>query len=208
MAKEEVKKKSTVRESTPKETKVVTEPKFEKVEEPKIEETAEEVEVKEVVEEKPKERKKAIDIDLHEFIEVRSVTNGGLSYKSPKTGVIVRWRECGDTEYIEFTELMTMKSSNPRFLNEPLIVIDDEDVVAKLGLSKLYEDMFDVDKLEEFFEYSVTKMTELLETMPSGIKTLIGDRAVNMIKDETLYDLRKIKLLEDKIKIDLQILMD
>ena len=160
------------------------------------------------VEEKPQERKKAVNIDLHELIEVRSVNKGGLTYKSPKTGVVYRWEECGNTEYLEFAELMTMKSAKPRFLNEPFIVIDDVDVVEKLGLTKLYDEMYDVNDIDNFFNLSVTKMTELFSTMPNGIKTLIGDKAISMIKDETLYDIRKIKLIEESVQIDLQILMD
>lgn len=182
--------------ATPKKKEVKKETKVEKAEE-----------IKEVKEE-PKARKKAVDIDLHELIEVRSVTNGGLTYISPKTGMKVRWQETGDVEYMEFAELMTMKSARRGFLEQPLIVIDDEDVVEKLGLTKLYENMFDIDDIDSFFELSVTKMSEQLETMPRGIKTLVADKATKMIKDETLYDLRKIKLLEDKVRIDLQILMD
>lgn len=172
--------------------------------EPKTKEVKEEAKQ----EEKPQERKKAVNIELHELIEVRSVNKGGLTYKSPKTGVVYRWEECGNIEYLEFAELMTMKSAKPRFLNEPFIVIDDVDVVEKLGLTKLYDEMYDVNDIDNFFDLSVTKMSKLLETMPNGIKTLIGDKAVSMIKDESLYDIRKIKLIEESVKIDLQILMD
>ena len=45
---------------------------------------------------------------------------------------------------MNLAELMTMKSSKPKYLTEPYMVIDDMEVVEKLGLTKLYEDMFDV----------------------------------------------------------------
>lgn len=196
----DTKKKSAPKKATPKKT---TKAKPEKVE--VKEETKAEVEEKE---EKPKQRSRAVDIDLHELIEVRSVTHGGLVYISPKTNMKVLWEQLGDVEYMEFAELVTMKSAKPNFLNKPLLVVDDEDVIQKLGLTKLYEDMYNVDNIDEFFDLSVTDMSEQLKTMPEGIKTLVGDKASAKIKDETLYDLRKIKLIEEKANVDLQILMD
>ena len=195
------KAKETVKKDTAKTTKVKTE---------KVEDVVEAIEVEEEKETTPQEtkRKKAIEIDLHEYIPVWSVTNGGLNYISRKTNNIYRWQNYGDVEYIEFGELITMKSSKPKYLNTPRIIIDDAEVVEKLGLSKLYENMFNIDELDDFFRLSASKMEEKLNNMPEGFKSLIKDEAVKKIKDGSLYDLRKIKLLEKKVHVDLQIIMD
>lgn len=191
----------------------------EEVEEEEVVEVKEEVkeDKKETKKEEPKKEKpkktnrkrvQTIDIEPNELIAVRSVTKGLLIYVSSRTGQTVRWSDFGSVEYVEFGELVTMRSANPKFINEPYIAIDDEEVVEKLGLKDLYDSMIDVDNIEDFFSNSLDRMKELIEQMPKGNKKLIGDTAHEMIKDGKLYDIRKIKLLEEELGIGLQIAMD
>lgn len=163
---------------------------------------------KETPQETRTDRQKSVKIELNEMIPVRSVTQGGLTYISPKTGFTVTWDEYGTEEYIEFSELLTMKASRNKFLSEPYLVIDDEDVVKKLGLTKLYEEMVDFDNLEDFFNQRPSTMEEKLEKLPRGIKKLIADKSRKMIQDGELFDIRKIKIIEKKLHLDLQMLMD
>lgn len=200
-------KKATPRAKV-EETKVVeTEETVEDIQEEVVEKV--EVKAEPIIEKKTtEERKKSVNIDLHEMIPVRSVTKGGLSYKSPKTGLLVRWNDYGSEEYLEFGEIMTMKSSKPKFLTEPYIVIDDEQVVEKLGLKELYANLEAVGNIETLFRDDVKTMEDKIAKMPKGIKKLAGDKSREMIQNGELYDIRKIKLLESKLNIDLQILMD
>lgn len=153
-------------------------------------------------------RKKAVKIELNEMIPVRSVTKGGLTYISPKTGLTVMWSDYNTEEYMEFGELLTMKASKMRFLTEPYVVVDDDTVAEKLGLSKLYEDMIDIEDIEDFYEKKVEKMEEILKKVPRGIRKLIADKSRELIQKGSLFDIRKIKLLEKELEIDLQILME
>lgn len=198
------KKKATKTPVTKKET-AKTKPT--KKAETKVEET---VEVKEEVVEETKtpRRKKTTQIELNEMICLRSVTKGGLTYISPKTGMEVTWDDYNTEEYIEYGEILTMKSSKPRFLTEPFVVIDDVEVAEKLGYQKMYDEMLDVDNLDSFYKSTIEEMEEQLEKSPKGIKRLIGDKAREQIKDGELVDIRKIKLLEDELKIELSVLID
>ena len=185
--------------------KVTTTKKAETKVEPKVEEIKE---VEEVKEDKPVERKKSANIDTNSQILVRSVTKGGLTYISPKTGMQVTWDNYGTEEYIDYGEILTMKSSKPRFLTEPYLVIDDEEVAIKLGYKKMYDEMIDIDNLENFYKQSLEEMTEQIEKSPKGIKKLIGEEAASQMKDGNLNDIRKIKLLEEKLNIELSNLLD
>lgn len=198
---EKVEKKDT-KKSTKKTAKKSTAKKKDKKEE-NIEEVETEKEKSKTV-----ERKKAKRIDPNELITVRSVTQGGLTYISKKTGTVIEWTEYGVEEYMEFGELLTMRASAPKFLNDPFIVVDDEDAAERLGLTKMYADMVDIDNLEGFYKQSPDKIEKQLEKMPRGIKRLIGDKARDLIDDGELYDLRTIKIIEEKLQLDLQILMD
>ena len=191
------------------EVKEVVEEKKETTRKPATKKTTakkEEVKKEEVVEE-PK-RAKVKKIDANELITVRSVTKNGLTYISKKTGTEVKWSEYGAEEYMEFGELLTMKASKPRFLSDPFIVIDDEDVAERLGLTKMYSEMIDLQNINGFYSLSLEEMKEKIDKMPVGIKRLVSDRARELVETGVFYDIRKIKLLEKELKIELQLLID
>lgn len=146
-------------------------------------------------------RKKQVDRDL--MVACRNVTEGRLTYISKKTGLQTRWSNYGDIEYLDVAELMTMKASQPKFLTEPWLVIEDDDVVEFLGLKHLYQKLVDVDDLNSFFNKSHTEMEKILDRIPNGVKESIATRARKMVEDGTLYDNRKIRVIEEKLQIDL-----
>lgn len=159
----------------------------------------------EKTESKPVKKKQQIDRDL--MVACRNVTDGLLVYISKKSGLETVWMNHGDEEFIDVGELLTMKASQPSFLSEPWLVVDDEDVAEYLGLKHLYAKLVDIEDLDGFFEKDIYEMEDTLEKIPKGIKESIAIRARKKIEDNTLYDTRKIRLLEDKLKIDLSILL-
>lgn len=174
---------------------------------PKVEPTVEVVE--EIVEEKVEKPQKPIlrkkQIDLNQLVPCRNVTVGNLIYVSKKTGLQTLWMSYDDVEFIDVGELLTMKASQPKFLTEPWLVIDDEDVVEYLGLKHLYAKLADVEDLDSFFDKSHGEMEAILEKLPNGTKNSIISRSRQLVEDGTLFDNRKIKVLEKALKIDLSI---
>lgn len=201
MSEKKKEEKKTVKKTKPK-----TKAKATSKKEAKVESLKEEV-VEEVKEPTPT-RRKSIDIELNSMICLRSVTKGGLTYISPKTGMQVTWGDYGDEEYLDYGEILTMKSSKGSFLNRPFVIVDDEEVAEKLGLTKMYNEMINLDSLDSFHRQSIEDITKQIEKSPKGIKKLIGDKAREQIQNGELVDIRKIKLLEDKLKIELSILID
>jgi hypothetical protein len=142
-------------------------------------------------------------IDLREMVPCRNITNGSLTYISKKTGTVVKWTNFGDIEYIDVAELLTMKSGQPRFFNEPWIMIDDEDVIDYLGLRQIYDKIINPDEIEYFFSMSVDEITDKLGKASHGTKELVASKAREMIENETLYDNRVIRAIEKALSIDL-----
>lgn len=183
---------TTTKKTTTKKKVASTKPK---------EEVVEKVEVKE---EKQVKRKKQIDLDI--LVSCRNVTDGLLVYVSKKSGLETIWSEHDAEETLTVAELMTMRASQPKFLKEPWIIIDDEDVANHLGLTKMYENLIGIEDLDGFFEQPLAEMEDVLNKLPRGLKETVAIRARKKVEDESLYDTRKIRLLEDKLKIDLSIL--
>lgn len=153
-------------------------------------------------------RKKSLEIDANEIINVRSVTYGGVSYVSPKTKMLTRWSQYGDVQPMEYAELVTMKASNRAFLFNPLVVVDDEQVAEKLGLTELYRELEEVADLDGFFGVDLLKMQSTIQKLPKGAKETVRQKASEMVRSGKLYDTRKIKMLERELSIDLMILVD
>ncbi len=162
--------------------------------------------VEKPVEEKKTPQKKKIDRDS--LVSCRNLTSGRLTYISKKTGMETVWSEFGDEEYLDVAELLTMKTSQPNFLKDPWLFIEDEDVVEYLGLKELYKSIIPIDEVDEFFNLSIEKARRILPRLPKGMKTLIGEKARKGIQEDTLVNTKMIRLLEDELNLDLRSLMD
>ena len=165
-----------------------------------------EQEEKPTVEEKKSPQKKKIDRDT--VVGCRNLTSGRLTYISKKTGMETVWSEFGDEEYLDVAELLTMKTSQPAFLKEPWLFIDDEDVVEYLGLKEMYKSIIPIDEVEDFFNLSTAEARKIIPRLPKGMKTLIGEMARKGIQNETLTNINMIRLLQDELNLDLFSLMD
>ena len=168
-----------------------------------VEVTQENTVTPEEKQEKQVMRKKQIDLDM--LVPCRNATDGRLIYKSRKTGLQTVWTNHGDIEYMDVGELLTMKASQPKFLNEPWLIVEDENVVEYLGLKHLYQRLVDTDDLDSFFNKTHTEIAEILDCIPNGTKDAIATRARKLVEEGTLYDNRKIRILEEKLKIDLSL---
>jgi hypothetical protein len=142
-------------------------------------------------------------IDLKEMVPVRNITNGSLTYVSKKTGAEIHWSDFGAEEYIDVAELLTMKSGQPRFFNEPWVMIDDENVIEYLGLRQLYDRIVNPDNIEEFFYLSVEDIADKLKKAPHGTKELVASKAREMVENGTLDSVRIVRVLEKELHIDL-----
>lgn len=185
-----------------KKEKAVTTPKEEVVlnTSPEVEVLVEEVTPKVA----PKAAPRKVEVDRDAMVACRSVVSGEMAYTSRKTHQTVEWADYGVTEYVDVGELITMKSSQPRFLTDPWIIIEDEDVVEYLGLKHVYDKIIPTEDIESFLLYTnLPDMEESLKAAPKGMKELVIDKAREMIAAETLYDVRVMRLLDRVLNIDL-----
>jgi hypothetical protein len=143
------------------------------------------------------------EIDRFEPIPVMNVCNGKLVYSSKKTGATWVWGEYGDVEYVEFQELLTMRSGQKRFLDDPFLLILDEDVVHYLGLNKMYDNLVDLDSLDNIFKMNNKDFQEVIEKSPKGIIHSIVTRAKQKVADGTLDSMWKVNYLNNKFNTDI-----
>ena len=166
-------------------------------------------EVIEEVKPTPKKANKAIKHDPNEYVPCRSVRFGELILIGPKTGIPYIWSNEGDIADVEYQDLMSWKALRHKYLFEPMIIIEDDDIVEEWNadLGKLYADLQDVD-VRAMFKLPQRQFIAQLKKLPSGMKTTVQNMAYSMIQDRTLYDLRIIDAIDEILGTELKMMIN
>ena len=131
-------------------------------------------------------------------IECRSVTGGELILVGDKTKLHYTWADYGDTAYVEYQDLQALQSRKSGFLTKPRFIIEDEELVEqwKSMLKPIY-DKINTKSIEAFFELPIGKFEAQLRVIPTGLKEAVKTRAVQMILSDELYDIRKVRAIDE-----------
>jgi hypothetical protein len=100
-----------------------------------------------------------------------------------------------------------MKAQHRRFFEDKWITFaeKDQDVISHLKVEKYYKDGFVQDDLEDIFEKSVEELSDIIETATPNEKSLIITKAREKFESGELVNLHIIKLIEDKLHVDVDI---
>ena len=167
----------------------------------------EELVEKEVVEETVKPTPKKVNKPKHdpnELIVCRSVRFGELRLIGPKTRMPYSWANEGDFREVEYQDLVSWRALHSRYLFEPMIIIEDEEIVEewKADLGKLYEGLQEID-IKSMFNLPHRQFVSQLKKLPAGMKSTVQNMAYSMIQDGTLYDLRTIRAIDEILGTEL-----
>lgn len=174
-------------------------------------ETDEIIETETVEEVKPAPKKvaKAVKRDLNEYITCRSVKFGELILIGPKTRTPYRWTNEGDVAEVEFQDLLSWKAQRHKYLFEPMIIIEDEELVEEWNaeLGKLYSELQNID-VKALFKLPQRQFVAQLKKLTPGMKSTVQNMAYAMIQDGTLYDLRIIKAIDETLGTELLMMIN
>lgn len=194
---EETKKKSASRSPKRKTPAKKTTSKKDKDAEEVVKEVEE---VKEVVEEKAVPTEQPREFQKDDLIEVKSVFAGSCTLVGRRSGNVYVWETLGEIQYVEYQDLLAeITNRYSKYIYEPLLLIEDEDVINKNPkLKDLYDTMIDVEDIEDsLLNDSVEDLRSILISLPSGLKETVKSVASTLMQDGALYDVRKIRLLDD-----------
>ena len=145
----------------------------------------------------------------NEYIPCRSVRFGELILIGPKTRIPYRWANEGDVAEVEFQDLMAWKSLRHKYLFEPMIIIEDEELVEEwnVELGKLYSELQNID-VKALFKLPQRQFVAQLKKLTPGLKSTVQNMAYAMIQDGTLYDLRIIKAIDETLGTELMMMIN
>ena len=133
-----------------------------------------------------------------DLIECRSVTGGQLILIGPKTKFQYEWADYNDTALVEYQDLQSLQSRKSNFLVKPRFIIEDAELVEQWSalLKPIYDKILTQD-IEDFFNLPLNKFKAQLTVVPEGLQDAIKTRVVQMIKNDELYDIRKVRALDE-----------
>ena len=168
-----------------------------------------EAETVEEVKPTPKKVAKVIKHEPGEYITCRSVKFGELILIGPKTRTPYRWLNEGDVAEVEYQDLLSWKAQRHKYLFEPMIIIEDEELVDEWNaeLGKLYSELQNID-IKALFKLPQRQFVAQLKKLNPGMKSTVQNMAYAMIQDGTLYDLRIIKAIDETLSTELMMMIN
>jgi hypothetical protein len=147
--------------------------------------------------------------DPSELVLCRSVRFGELRLIGPKTHMPYSWANEGDMREVEYQDLVSWRALHSRYLFEPMIIIEDEDIVEewKADLGDLYDELQNVD-IKEMFKLPHRQFVTQLKKLPAGMKSTVQNMAYSMIQNRTLYDLRTIDAIDEILGTELKMMIN
>ena len=151
-----------------------------------------------------KNSKQAIsdDIDGNDYVTIRNVSTGSVVVGTRNDEYILENE--GDMESIQFNELRSLKNAHPKFFTIPLIIVDDEKAVKKLGLEKLYSELAYLNDLKTFFENNYEdEIVQKLNNLSDFSRMQVFEKLKQMVKDKTFIDMDVRELIKKHYTIDI-----
>lgn len=134
----------------------------------------------------------------------RNGTRGNLIYKSTRNlGYEVEWSEFGEEQQIEFGELLVMRGSQRRFFEDNWIIIDDPEVVKKLGVGKYYKNVPSVEDFDDIFDLPADELKETISQMSDGMKDSVRIRARELLQDGVIDSRSTINAIQEATGFDI-----
>lgn len=161
------------------------------------------------VESKPA-AKKAKEYTAQTMIPCKSVRQNIVYYQSP-SGAKYQWEGYGDIKEIPYEEVRSMLVSHSKFLFEPWLLIDDNELMETAQFKKALGDIKaaydDMEDMHEFFSRNVDEIREKLISAPRGLKQYIAFNANKYIDDGTLDRVSVVRIVDEVLGTNLKMMM-
>lgn len=143
-------------------------------------------------------------LELDTSIPVKSITFGGLTYKSRSTNAVFRWNQIGAIQYMTVAELNEMNNYKSAFLNKPLVILMDERAVKKFRLTPVYENVAKLNNLKSVFNSDLATISRVVDdALRVNMRDILISKVRQMYKTGKLVDVNVLRLLQNKLHFDI-----
>lgn len=143
-------------------------------------------------------------LELTDTIPVKSITFGGLTYKSRSNNAVFRWNQIGAIQYMTVSELNEMNNYSSDFLNKPLVILMDERAIKKFRLTPVYENVAKINNLTQVFNSDLDTIARVVDdALRVNMRDILISKVQQMYKTKKLSDINILRLLQNKLKFDI-----
>lgn len=143
-------------------------------------------------------------LDLDTSIPVKSITFGGLTYRSRSTNAVFRWNQIGAIQYMTVAELNEMNNYKSAFLNKPLVILMDERAIKKFRLMPIYENVAKLNNLKDVFNSDMQTIERVIDdALRVNMRDILISKVRQMYKTKKLVNINILRLLQDKLRFDI-----
>lgn len=151
------------------------------------------------------ELQEIVDLPMDTVINVKSITYGGLTYKSRTTNAVFRWNQIGEIQPMTIAEINEMNNYKADFLRKPLVILMDEKAVKKFRLTPVYENVAKINNLGAVFNSGdMNKIDKVIsDALSVNMRDILISKVRQMYKNRKLTDINVLRLLEKRLQFDL-----
>lgn len=146
-----------------------------------------------------------VELPMDTIVNVKSITYGGLTYKSRTTNAVVRWNQIGSIQPMTIAEINEMNNYKSDFLRKPLVILMDERAIKKFRLMSVYENVAKINNLGAVFKTGdLNKITKVIDDALSvNMRDILISKVRQMYKSKKLVDVNILRVLQDKLSFDI-----
>lgn len=144
-------------------------------------------------------------LDKNRVVPVINMTSGAVGYNCKLTPQTLVWREFSNEHNMTIGELLVMYAQNKKMISDAWLMVDDEEFAETLGLTEIYELLFEVEDLNKFYSQRVHIIKEKLKSFPLKARKDLINRTVMAITDGEIQNLAVVRLLREEFGIEIKI---
>ena len=142
-------------------------------------------------------------LELHTRIPVRNAFPGGLIYRDSRTGLMYKWSNDGDIEYVELGELRTARNTQPKFFENNWWEIDEVRVLEWLNATKFYKDSLMLKDFDVLFSKSPDEIIGIVAKIPEAQRENLILRVRAKVAAGEIDSLKVVRALEGVLNVKL-----
>lgn len=150
-----------------------------------------------------------VDLPNNHIVRVKSITFGGLTYKSRTTNAVFRWNQIGAVQDMTIAELNEMNNYKTDFLRKPFVILMDEQAIKKFRLTPVYENVAKINNLKKVFNSDLDTVSKVVDdAIRVNMRDILVSKVSQMIKNKTLVDINVIRLLSKRLSYDFEEILE
>lgn len=146
-----------------------------------------------------------VELPMDTVVNVKSITYGGLTYKSRTTNAVFRWNQIGAIQSMTVAEINEMNNHKSDFLRKPLVILMDERAIKKFRLTSVYENVAKINNLSAVFNSgNLARIDKVVsDALSVNMRDILISKVRQMYKNKKLTDINILRLLEKRLQFDL-----